>query len=228
MTDLFLNLFYKRYAKKGLQSESMHTQDNKNIVWHKGFIARKDRNHAYGHKSGLIWFTGLPSSGKSSIAYSLERLLFKKGISCYVLDGDNIRHGLNSDLGFSREDRKENIRRVIEVAKLFVDAGFVVLASFVSPYKKDREYVRKQFEADNFIEIYIKCSVQECERRDPKGYYEKARKGLIDGYTGIDSPYEEPETAEIVIDTEKLTIADSVNLIFTYLTRHSWFFKPFA
>ncbi|MEJ5227786.1 adenylyl-sulfate kinase [Thermodesulfovibrio sp.] len=201
----------------------MYSQITKNIVWHNGFITRKDRNNVYGHKSGVLWFTGLPSSGKSSIAHTFEKLLFEKGIKCYVLDGDNIRHGLNADLDFGEEDRRENIRRVVEVAKLFVDAGLIVLASFVSPYKKDREYIRRQFEGDNFIEIYVKCSVEECARRDPKGYYEKAKKGLIKGYTGVDSPYEEPERPDIVIDTEKTNIDDAVVVIFKYLKYHNWF-----
>lgn len=188
-----------------------------NVVWHKGFITRKDRNACYGHKSGLVWFTGLPASGKSTIAHSLEKFLFEKGIKTYVLDGDNIRHGLNADLGFSEEDRRENLRRVVEVAKLLVDAGLIVLAAFVSPYRKDREYIRRRFEGDNFIEVYVKCSVDECARRDPKGHYQKARAGLIKGYTGVDSPYEEPEAPDVTIDSEVIKIDEAVMLLYEKL-----------
>lgn len=188
-----------------------------NVVWYNGFIARKDRNACYGHKSGLVWFTGLPSSGKSTIAHGLEKFLFEKGIKTYVLDGDNIRHGLNADLGFSEEDRRENLRRVVEVAKLLVDAGLIVLAAFVSPYRKDREYIRRRFEGDNFIEVYVKCSVDECARRDPKGHYQKARAGLIKGYTGVDSPYEEPEAPDITIDSEVIKIDEAVMLLYEKL-----------
>ena len=160
-----------------------------------------------------MWFTGLSASGKSTIAHSVEKELFQRDIRTYVLDGDNVRHGLNSNLGFSREDRKENIRRIVELSKLFIDAGLLVLACFISPYRVDREYIRKSLEGDNFLEIYVKCSIEECERRDPKGQYKKARAGIIENYTGVSAPYEEPENPDLIIDTEKLTIADSVRSI---------------
>jgi adenylylsulfate kinase len=173
------------------------------VVWDDRFVKRDERNRLNNHKSGLTWLTGLSASGKSTIAHLVERELFKKGIHAYVLDGDNVRHGINSNLGFSREDRKENLRRIAELAKLLVDAGMVVLAAFISPYKEDRAYIRSRFEDDNYLEIYVRCSIGECERRDPKGQYEKARAGIIKEYTGVSSPYEEPETPDLVLDTEK-------------------------
>jgi adenylylsulfate kinase len=191
-------------------------KDN-NIVWHEVFVKREDRNILNKHKSGLVWFTGLSSSGKSTIAHTVEKQLFKKGVRTYVLDGDNVRHGLNSNLGFSREDRKENLRRIAELSKLFVDAGILVFAAFISPYIEDREYIRQRFKDDNFLEIYVKCSVEACEQRDPKGQYKKAREGIIKNYTGIDSPYEEPENPDLVIDTEDLAIDSSVHKVLELL-----------
>jgi len=180
------------------------------ISWHDGYVSRQDRNSLNNHRSGLVWFTGLPSSGKSTIAHRLEKELFSRSIRTYVLDGDNVRHGLNSNLGFSREDRKENLRRIVELSKLMVDAGLIVLAAFISPYREDREYVRGRFDRDNFLEIYVKCSVEECEKRDPKGNYERARSGIIKNYTGISAPYEEPRAPDLLIDTEKLDLDISV------------------
>lgn len=139
------------------------------VVWHDVYVTRKNSNRLNKHKSGLVWLTGLSASGKSTIAHSVEKILFDRGLRTYVLDGDNVRHGINSNLGFSREDRRENLRRIVEVSRLFVDAGILVLAAFISPYKEDRGYIRKSFEGDNFLEIYVKCPVEECERRDPKG-----------------------------------------------------------
>lgn len=193
--------------------------NDNHTVWHDSYIKRSDRNRLNNHKSGLVWFTGLSASGKSTIAHSVEKELFHKGIRAYVLDGDNVRHGLNSNLGFSREDRRENLRRIAELSKLFVDAGILVLTAFISPYKEDREYIRKRFESDNFLEIYVKCSLEECERRDPKGQYKKARAGIIQNYTGISAPYEEPENPELVIDTEKMTIEDSIKKIIGFLNK---------
>lgn len=189
------------------------------VVWHDVSVTRKDRNSLNGHKSGLIWFTGLSASGKSTIAHGVERKLYDNGYRTYVLDGDNVRHGINSNLGFSREDRKENLRRIAEFSKLFVDAGILVLAAFISPYREDREYIMSRFQGDNYLEIYVKCSVQECENRDPKGQYKKARKGTIKNYTGISAPYEEPETPDLVIDTEKLDIETSVQKIIELLQK---------
>ncbi len=187
--------------------------NNNHVIWHDGYVKRAERNCLNNHKSGLVWFTGLSASGKSTIAHFVERELFNRGIRTYVFDGDNVRHGINSNLGFSREDRKENLCRIAELSKLFVDAGMIVLASFISPYKEDREYIRKRFENDNFLEIYVKCSVEGCERRDPKGQYKKARAGIIKEYTGISSPYEEPENPDLTIETEKYDIKTSVQKV---------------
>ncbi|MEW6107718.1 MAG: adenylyl-sulfate kinase [Nitrospirota bacterium] len=189
------------------------------IVWHNGYVNREDRNRLNNHRSGIVWFTGLSASGKSTIAHTVEKELFKRGIRTYVLDGDNVRHGINSNLGFSREDRKENLRRIAEFAKLFVDAGIVVLAAFISPYKEDRDYIRGRFNGDNFLEVYVKCSAETCEGRDPKGLYKKARAGIIKNYTGVSAPYEEPESPDLVIETEKIDIKTSVNQVLDLLDK---------
>ena len=191
-------------------------KDN-HVVWHDGYVTREDRNRLNRHKSGLLWFTGLSASGKSTIAHKVEKYLFEQGVRAYVFDGDNIRHGINSDLGFSREDRRENLRRIVEISKLFVDAGVIVLAAFISPFRQDREYIRKRFEGDNFFEIYVKCSIEECERRDPKGQYKKARAGIIKNYTGISSPYEEPDSPDLVLDTERISIDEAVQKVLDML-----------
>jgi adenylylsulfate kinase len=183
------------------------------VIFHKACISRHDRNSLNDHKSGLIWFTGLSASGKSTIAHNVEKELFKLSVRTYVLDGDNIRHGLNSDLGFDEADRKENIRRIVELSKLLVDAGVIVLAAFISPLETDREYIRKSFEDDNYLQIYVKCSIEECLKRDPKGQYKRARAGIIKNYTGISSPYEEPEAPDLVIETETMTLEDSVEAV---------------
>lgn len=188
-----------------------------NIVWHDQSVTKEERRKKWGHHSFVLWFTGLSGSGKSTLANALNQKLFAENIPSYVLDGDNIRHGLNKDLGFSESDRKENIRRIGEVAKLFVDSGQVVLTAFISPYRADREMVRNLLEADEFVEIYVKCSLSECEKRDPKGLYKKARSGKIKNFTGIDDPYEEPENPEIVVDSETLSVEESVDYIFNYL-----------
>jgi adenylylsulfate kinase len=192
------------------------------ITWHNGYVNRQDRNSLNNHKSGLVWFTGLPSSGKSTIAHRVEKELFNRGIRIYVLDGDNVRHGLTSNLGFSREDRKENLRRIVELSKLMVDAGLIVLAAFISPYREDREYVKSRFKGDNFLEIYVKCPIEECERRDPKGNYKKARAGIIKGYTGVSAPYEEPKNPDLLIDTEELDLERSVNKILELLDKKNF------
>ncbi|MCL5023582.1 MAG: adenylyl-sulfate kinase [Nitrospirae bacterium] len=188
-----------------------------NVVWHECLVHREDRNSLNNHRSGLVWFTGLSASGKSTLAHNVEKELHARGIRTYVLDGDNVRHGLNSNLGFSAEDRKENIRRIGEVAKLMVDAGLVVFTAFISPYREDRDAVRRLFGEDHFYEIYVRCSLEECERRDPKGLYKKARAGIIKNYTGVSAPYEAPETPEFVIDTEDLCLEDSVKGVIEFL-----------
>ncbi|MCG2721010.1 MAG: adenylyl-sulfate kinase [Thermodesulfovibrionales bacterium] len=192
------------------------------VVWDDRFVKRSERNRLNNHKSGLVWLTGLSASGKSTIAHLVERELFRKGIHTYVLDGDNVRHGINSNLGFGREDRKENLRRIVELSKLLIDAGMVVLAAFISPYHEDRAYIRKQLEGDNFIEVYVKCPVEECEQRDPKGQYQKARAGIIKEYTGVSSPYEEPENPDLVLDTEKDDIETSVRHVLEILEKRNF------
>ncbi len=195
---------------------------NNHVVWHDVYVKREDRNRLNRHKSGLVWFTGLSASGKSTIAHTVEKELFGRSIRTYLLDGDNVRHGVNANLGFSREDRKENLRRIVEVSKLFVDAGILVLAAFISPYKEDREYIKNRFEGDDFLEIYVKCSVEECEQRDPKGQYKKAKAGIIKNYTGISAPYEEPENPDLIIDTEKSDIESSVQKVLELLDKKNF------
>jgi len=192
-------------------------EDKKIIIKQKGKITKQERWKLNGHKSALIWFTGIPGAGKSTLSYTLELILFKMGIRCFVLDGDNIRHGLSKDLGFSPEDRKENLRRVGEVAKLFVEAGIITIAAFASPYKADRERVRKLFEPGEFIEIYVKCPLEICEKRDPKGLYAKAKRGEIKGLTGFDAPYEPPENPEIILETDKYSVEECIQKILNYL-----------
>lgn len=187
---------------------------NNNVVWHKPEVTRQMRNILNGHKSIAVWFTGLPSSGKSTIVHALEKKLYERGIRTYAFDGDNIRHGLCSDLGFSKEDRSENLRRIAELIKLFVDAGIVVLAAFVSPLKENRDKVRKLIGEKDFIEIYCRCPVEVCEMRDPKGMYKRAKAGEIREYTGVSAPYEEPESPDLVIDTHLLSLEESVDRIF--------------
>ncbi|TYS25406.1 adenylyl-sulfate kinase [Bacillus subtilis] len=174
---------------------------NRDIVWHEASITKEEYQKKNKHKSSILWLTGLSGSGKSTIANAAARELFEQGYQVIVLDGDNIRHGLNKDLGFSDEDRKENIRRIGEVAKLFVQQGTIVITAFISPFREDREQVRQLVEAGEFNEVYIKCDLDICEQRDPKGLYKKARNGEIPFFTGIDSPYEEPEAPELVLDS---------------------------
>lgn len=188
-----------------------------NIVWHQVKVTKEDRGRLNNHRPVVLWFTGLPASGKSTIAHALEEALYKRDIRTYVLDGDNIRHGLNKNLGFGPEDRKENIRRIGEVAKLFIDAGVLVMTAFISPYREDRDMVRELVEQSEFIEVYVKCSLEECERRDPKGMYGKARKGEISQFTGISAPYEHPLNPEMVIETDKLTLEQSLDTVVKYL-----------
>lgn len=173
------------------------------IIPHEHSVTKLHRRKANGHGSLVVWFTGLPSSGKSTLAGEVEKRLVEAGVKTYILDGDNIRTGLCKGLGFSEEDRAENIRRIGEVSKLFVDAGVVTLSAFVSPYRRDRDGVRSLLEKGEFVEVFVRCPLQECEKRDVKGLYKKARAGEIKGFTGIDDPYEEPENPEIVVDTDK-------------------------
>ncbi|MBY0098643.1 adenylyl-sulfate kinase [Mesobacillus maritimus] len=188
-----------------------------NITWHDTTVTKQDRHAQNGHGSCVLWFTGLSGSGKSTIANAVSNELFRQGINEYVLDGDNIRHGLNKDLGFSEYDRTENIRRIGEVAKLFVDSGKVVTTAFISPFRSDRDQVRSIFSEQEFIEVFVDCPLEECERRDPKQLYAKARAGEIKDFTGIDSPYEAPEQAEITIHSNLVSVEEAVQHVLGYL-----------
>ncbi|WP_404454959.1 adenylyl-sulfate kinase [Virgibacillus necropolis] len=196
-----------------------------NIVWHDSKVSKENRQDLNKHKSAVLWFTGLSGSGKSTVSVELEKELHTMGIHTYRLDGDNVRHGLNNNLGFSPEDRTENIRRIGEVSKLMVDAGLFTLTAFISPYRADRDKVRAILDEGEFIEVYVKASVATCESRDPKGLYKKARAGEIKGFTGIDAPYEEPSEAEVVVDTDKLSLEESVQAIVTYLKEKGYLEK---
>lgn len=180
-----------------------------NITWHHETVVREDRENSNGHGSVVLWFTGLSGSGKSTLAQAVQAVLFEHCCQTYVLDGDNIRHGLNKDLGFSPEDREENIRRIGEVAALFLDAGMIVSTAFISPYQSDRDKVRALC-GDRFIEVFVHCPVSVCEERDPKGLYQKAREGKIPEFTGISAPYEAPETPELTLDTSKRNLEECV------------------
>lgn len=193
-----------------------------NIVWHPGNVTRDDREKITGHKGCTVWFTGLSGSGKSTIAVAVEKALWDRGVSSYILDGDNIRHGLNADLGFSPEDRTENIRRIGEVAKLFTDAGVVNLTAFISPYRADRDRVRGIMGPGDFVEAFVDCPIEECERRDVKGLYAKARAGKIPEFTGISAPYEEPLRPEILLPTGELSEEQSVAKVLAYLEAHGY------
>jgi adenylylsulfate kinase len=190
-----------------------------NIIWHNTSVTKQDRRKKNGHHSFVLWLTGLSGSGKSTIANLVAKLLFDRGMQVYVLDGDNIRHGLNRDLSFSEEDRKENIRRIGEVSKLFVDSGHIVLTAFISPYLDDRQMVRELMEEDEFIEIFVDCPLEECEKRDPKGLYRKARKGEILHFTGISAPYEKPVSPDLTIDTSRLTPEECAKQILLFLEK---------
>ena len=185
-----------------------------NITWHQATIDCTAREQLLNQKGCIIWFTGLSGSGKSTLANEVASALHQNQHLTYVLDGDNIRHGLNKNLGFSPEDREENIRRIGEVANLFADAGVITATAFISPYRADREKVRSLLESGRFIEVYLACPVEECEKRDPKGLYKKARNGEIKNFTGIDSPYEIPKNPNLIVDTEKESINESVDKIF--------------
>jgi adenylylsulfate kinase len=196
-----------------------------NLFWHRQDVPKKARQLLHGHKSFIIWFTGLSGSGKSTIANRLDRALYREAVSTYLLDGDNIRMGLNKDLSFEQKDREENIRRVGEVARLFVDAGVVVLATFVSPYRKDREFVRKLVRESEFLEVYVKCNLETLKSRDPKGLYKKAVTGEIEHFTGISDPYEPPENPEITVNTEVMSPNACVKHIMKYLYRNGYLQK---
>ncbi len=195
----------------------MTVQKSSNITWHQGDVTTKDREALLNQKGVVLWFTGLSGSGKSTLAHAVEKALHTEGYLTYVLDGDNIRHGLNKNLGFSPEDRQENIRRIGEVAKLFADAGVITMTAFISPYRADRDQARQLCPEKRFVEIYVKVPLDIAEERDPKGLYKKARAGEIKEFTGISAPYEEPEAAEIEIDTSLVTLEESAKIVIDYL-----------
>ena len=199
----------------------MAEQKATNITWHEGDVTREEREVNLGQKGATLWMTGLSASGKSTIAVALEKVLLARGKHAYRLDGDNIRFGLNKNLGFSAEDRAENIRRIGEVAKLFSDAGLVTITSFISPYRRDRDLVRKLHEDVKlpFLEVYVDCPIDEAEKRDPKGLYRKARAGELKGFTGIDDPYEAPDRPELVLRSDRLSVAESVAALLAALQR---------
>jgi adenylylsulfate kinase len=191
--------------------------NSSNIIYHQASVTRQRRNKLNNHRSVVLWFTGLSGSGKSTLAHSLEEKLFQKGCKTFVLDGDNVRHGLNSNLDFSEAGRTENIRRISEVSKLMLESGLIVMTAFISPFNKDRDEARKLISNDDFIEIYCKASLETCESRDVKGLYRRARAGEITNYTGIDSPYEVPENPELTIDTDNQSLEGSVSTILSFL-----------
>jgi adenylylsulfate kinase len=203
----------------------MKEQKATNVVWHEHKVTREEREKLLGQKGVVLWFTGLSGSGKSTVANEVAHKLQEMGRFTYVLDGDNVRHGLNKDLGFSPEDRNENIRRISEVANLFADAGVITITAFISPYKKYRNFCRELVGDGRFIEIFAKASLETCEKRDPKGMYKKARAGIIKDFTGIDAPYEEPENPELIVDTDKETVEESAEKVLQKLQQMG-FIKP--
>lgn len=192
--------------------------EDRNIVWHHATVTRERREHLNGHRSVLLWFTGLSGAGKSTLAHALEEELHRQGVRTFVLDGDNVRHGLCADLGFSPVDRSENIRRIGEMAKLFIEAGVIALTAFISPFHADRYRVR-ELVGEDFLEVYVRCPLEVCEQRDVKGLYKKARAGVIAEFTGISSPYEVPQNPEFVIDTAGRSVEECVAELMVFLAR---------
>lgn len=191
------------------------------VKWQEGLVGLKERETLLEQKGVCLWFTGLSGSGKSTVASAVEKKLFDMGYLSYILDGDNIRHGLNGDLGFSDKDRKENIRRIGELSKLFIDAGLITLTAFISPFRADREHVRNILAKNKFIEVFVSCPLEICEQRDVKGLYVKARNNEIESFTGISSPYEEPEKPEVIINTSVQSIDESTEVIIDYLIENN-------
>ena len=190
---------------------------NNNVVWHQATVTRPRRERLFGHKSVVLWFTGLSGAGKSTIAHSVEERLHQSGCHTFVLDGDNVRHGLCRDLGFTKTDRSENIRRIGEMVRLFLESGVIVLTAFISPIRQDREWVRALVPAEDFIEVYCRCPIEVCEDRDAKGLYRRARAGEVKEFTGISSPYETPENPELVLDTNLHTLDECVEMVMALL-----------
>jgi adenylylsulfate kinase len=201
----------------------MSDPKSKHISWAESAVTQQERMFRNGHRGAILWFTGLSGSGKSTLSRLVEKELFTRGCHTYILDGDNVRHGLNQDLGFSPGDREENIRRIGEVAKLMMDAGLISLTAFISPYRTDRRRCRAIVPPGSFVEVYCRCAIEECERRDPKGLYKKARAGEIPEFTGISAPYEEPQFAEIIVDTDKHSPEECVLMILRHLQQNGIF-----
>jgi len=195
----------------------MTMQKSSNTVWHNATVTRDRREELAGHKSAILWFTGLSGSGKSTLAHTIEEKLHQLGCRTFVFDGDNVRHGLCSDLGFGDDDRRENLRRIGEMVKLFLEAGTISLTAFISPFREDREKVRSMVPHGDFIEVYCRCPIEVCEQRDVKGLYKKARDGKIPHFTGISSPYEEPLDAEVVVDTDSVSLEESTETVLAVL-----------
>ena len=196
---------------------AMNAPKAENLTWHIGEVDKEARNAAHGHRGAVLWFTGLSGSGKSTIGHRVERMLIERGAFAYVLDGDNVRHGLNSDLGFAPEDRVENIRRIGEVSRLFSDAGALVVSAFISPYRKDRDRIRGLMPEGEFVEVFVDTPLEICEARDPKGLYKKARAGEISNFTGLDAPYEAPQHPEVHLQTANLSVDEAAEQVIRYL-----------
>ncbi|MBH0229464.1 adenylyl-sulfate kinase [Halobacillus yeomjeoni] len=193
-----------------------------NITWHDASVGIEHYRKKNNHHSGVIWLTGLSGSGKSSIANRVNQRLFERGVQAFLLDGDNVRHGLNKDLTFTPEDREENIRRIGEVAKLFAEGGTIILTAFISPYQADRDQVRHILSTGDFVEVHVDCPIDECEKRDPKGLYKKARKGEIKGFTGVDAPYEKPDSPEIVLHSDRYDEEECARQLVSFLESKGW------
>lgn len=205
----------------------MGERKSSNVHWQRNPVSREEREDRRGHRGAVLWFTGLSASGKSTLAFEVEKRLFEEGYFSYVLDGDNVRHGLNSDLGFSPDDRQENIRRIGEVAKLFAEAGAIVLTAFISPYRRDRDRMRSLLERKgDFVEIFVSCPLEVCETRDPKGLYKKARAGQISDFTGIGAPYEPPATPELILKTDQHAVEECALQLMNYLRDHGYIRRP--
>ena len=196
--------------------------ESRNLTWHEGHVGRADREKLHGHRAATLWFTGLSGSGKSTVARRVEQLLLERGCRVYALDGDNVRHGLSSDLGFGEADRRENIRRIGELVKLFTDAGTLTLASFVSPYREDRDRIRSAMGEGDFIEVHVAADVGVCAQRDPKGLYKRAQAGEIQNFTGVSAPYEEPVKPEILLRTDQEDVDGSANRVIDYLEANGY------
>ena len=195
------------------------TCESKNVIWFDGYLTRHEREELHGHKGAVVWFTGLSASGKSTIAHYLEKMLYERKCSTYPFDGDNVRHGLCRDLGFTPKDREENIRRIGEMVRLFVDAGIIAITAFISPYRADREVVRRLVGEDRFFEIYVQCPVEVCAKRDPKGLYQRAMAGVIKEFTGVSAPYEAPDKPSLIIRSDVVTPVETAEEVIELLKR---------